>query len=87
MNPATFAFITAEEYLRDGRLPGAGPGPRDSPPGRAAGDPHRGRLRLPHERPVQPAPPPAEVVVDGDTATLVRRRETFDDLVATEVNM
>jgi diaminopimelate decarboxylase len=32
-------------------------------------------------------PRPAEVLVDGDTATLVRRRETFDDLVAAEVGI
>jgi diaminopimelate decarboxylase len=32
-------------------------------------------------------PRPAEVLVDGDTATLVRRRETFDDLVAAEVGL
>ncbi len=32
-------------------------------------------------------PRPAEVMVDGDTATLVRRRETFDDLVAAEVGL
>ncbi|HKP77119.1 MAG TPA: diaminopimelate decarboxylase [Longimicrobiaceae bacterium] len=31
-------------------------------------------------------PRPAEVLVDGDTATLVRRRETFEDLVAAEVD-
>ena len=32
-------------------------------------------------------PRPAEVMVDGDTATLARRRETFDDLVAAEVDL
>ena len=32
-------------------------------------------------------PRPAEVMVDGGTATLVRRRETFDDLVAAEVDL
>lgn len=32
-------------------------------------------------------PRPAEVLVEGDTATLVRRRETFDDLVAAEVGV
>jgi len=32
-------------------------------------------------------PRPAEILVDGDTATLVRRRETFDDLVAAEVDL
>jgi len=32
-------------------------------------------------------PRPAEVLVDGDTATLARRRETFDDLVAAEVEL
>jgi diaminopimelate decarboxylase len=32
-------------------------------------------------------PRPAEVLVDGDTATLVRRRETFEDLVAAEVDI
>jgi len=32
-------------------------------------------------------PRPAEVLVDGDTATLVRRRETFEDLVAAEVDV
>ncbi|HVG43933.1 MAG TPA: diaminopimelate decarboxylase, partial [Longimicrobium sp.] len=32
-------------------------------------------------------PRPAEVLVDGDTATLVRRRETFDDLVSAEVGL
>jgi diaminopimelate decarboxylase len=32
-------------------------------------------------------PRPAEVMVDGDVATLVRRRETFDDLVAAEVDL
>ena len=32
-------------------------------------------------------PRPAEVMVDGGTATLVRRRETFDDLVAAEVEL
>ena len=29
-------------------------------------------------------PRPVEVLVDGDTATIIRRRETYDDLVATE---
>jgi len=29
-------------------------------------------------------PKPAEVLVDGDKATLIRRRETYDDLVAAE---
>lgn len=32
-------------------------------------------------------PRPAEVMVDGDTATLARRRETFEDLVAAEVDL
>jgi diaminopimelate decarboxylase len=32
-------------------------------------------------------PRPAEVLVDGDNATLVRRRETFDDLVAAEMEL
>ncbi len=32
-------------------------------------------------------PRPAEVLVEGDTATLARRRETFDDLVAAEVDL
>lgn len=32
-------------------------------------------------------PRPAEVLVDGDSATLARRRETFDDLVAAEVEL
>lgn len=32
-------------------------------------------------------PRPAEVLVDGDTAHLARRRETFDDLVAAEVDL
>ncbi|HET7460238.1 MAG TPA: diaminopimelate decarboxylase [Longimicrobium sp.] len=32
-------------------------------------------------------PRPAEVMVDGDTATLARRRETFEDLVAAEVEL
>jgi diaminopimelate decarboxylase len=32
-------------------------------------------------------PRPAEVMVDGSTATLVRRRETFDDLVAAETGL
>ena len=32
-------------------------------------------------------PRPAEVLVDGDTATLVRRRETFEDLVSAEVGL
>jgi diaminopimelate decarboxylase len=32
-------------------------------------------------------PRPAEVLVDGDTATLIRRRETFDDLVSAEVGL
>ena len=30
-------------------------------------------------------PRPAEILVDGDKATLVRRRETYDDLVAAEL--
>ena len=30
-------------------------------------------------------PRPAEVLVDGDRATLIRRRETYDDLVAAEL--
>ena len=29
-------------------------------------------------------PKPPEVLVDGDTYTLIRRRETYDDLVAAE---
>jgi len=29
---------------------------------------------------------PAEVMVDGGEARLVRRRETFEDLIATEVD-
>ena len=32
-------------------------------------------------------PRPAEVLVDGDTAALVRRRETFEDLIAAEVGI
>lgn len=32
-------------------------------------------------------PRPAEVLVDGETATLVRRRETFEDLVAAEMEL
>jgi diaminopimelate decarboxylase len=32
-------------------------------------------------------PRPAEVLVDGDTAQLARRRETFEDLVAAEVDL
>ncbi|MDB4952160.1 MAG: diaminopimelate decarboxylase [Gemmatimonadetes bacterium] len=32
-------------------------------------------------------PRPAEVMVDGDTATLARRRETLDDLVAAETGI
>ena len=32
-------------------------------------------------------PRPAEVMVDGDDATLVRRRETLDDLVAAELEL
>ncbi|HEX2205004.1 MAG TPA: diaminopimelate decarboxylase [Longimicrobium sp.] len=32
-------------------------------------------------------PRPAEVLVDGATATLVRRRETFEDLVSAEVGL
>jgi diaminopimelate decarboxylase len=32
-------------------------------------------------------PRPAEVMVDGAEATLVRRRETLDDLVAAELNL
>lgn len=32
-------------------------------------------------------PRPAEVLVDGSTATLVRRRETFEDLVSAEVGL
>lgn len=32
-------------------------------------------------------PRPAEVLVDGDRATLVRRRETIDDLVAAELHL
>lgn len=32
-------------------------------------------------------PRPAEVLVDGDAATLVRRRETFEDLVAAEMEL
>jgi diaminopimelate decarboxylase len=32
-------------------------------------------------------PRPAEVLVDGHTAQLVRRRETFEDLVAAEVDL
>lgn len=31
-------------------------------------------------------PKPPEVLVDGDTYTLIRRRETYDDLVAAEVD-
>jgi diaminopimelate decarboxylase len=30
---------------------------------------------------------PAEVMVDGETGRLIRRRETFDDLVSTEINV
>jgi diaminopimelate decarboxylase len=30
-------------------------------------------------------PRAAEVIVDGDRATLARRRETYDDLIALEV--
>jgi diaminopimelate decarboxylase len=32
-------------------------------------------------------PRPAEVLVDGDSATLVRRRENLDDLVAAEMDL
>jgi diaminopimelate decarboxylase len=32
-------------------------------------------------------PRPAEVMVDGAEATLVRRRETVDDLVAAETDL
>lgn len=32
-------------------------------------------------------PRPAEVLVDGDTATLIRRRETYDDLTEAEMNL
>jgi len=32
-------------------------------------------------------PRPAEVLVEGDVARLIRRRETYDDLVAPECNL
>ena len=70
---------TGDFLARDRELAAAGAG-------RPAGRPRRGRLRLLDGLELQPAPAarPRSLVEDGELR-LIRRRETFEDLVRTEV--
>ena len=52
---------------------------------RAAGRARRRRLRRGHGLELQQRPRPAEVMIEDGQVRLIRRRETFEDLVSTEV--
>ena len=71
--------------LRERRLPGQGPPAAPARPRRPARGLLGRGLRHGHGLQLQHPPRAAEVLVDGDRARLVRRRETYEDLVAQEM--
>jgi diaminopimelate decarboxylase len=73
--------------LRDRRLPRAGPGDRAAGAGELLAIRTVGAYGFSMSSTYNQRPRPAEVLVEGGEARLVRRRETIEDLVAAELDL
>ena len=70
--------------VRVGRLPGQGPPPAAAAARRLAGDFSAGAYGMAMSSNYNSRPRAAEVLVDGASHRLIRRRETYEDLVRPE---
>ena len=73
--------------LRERRLPGQGPPPAPARPGALMAIFSAGAYGMVMASNYNTRPRAAEILVDGPNARLVRRRETFEDLVHQEVGL